>query len=85
MNAQSVSVRSPSQPHSSTLKISAEDIDQLVSDQVLQFVEGQNRAWQTALGAGVGFDKFAQTLNVVCLSGADAVSQANRLINAGEA
>ena len=65
--------------------ISPEDVDQLIAGQVLQAGAGQNPARQTAIGAGIGFNKPAQTLNVVCLSGTEAVSQANRLINAGEA
>lgn len=65
--------------------ISAEEVDQLVAGHVLQGGAGQNPARQTAVGAGIGFNKPAQTLNVVCLSGTEAVSQANRLINAGEA
>lgn len=65
--------------------ISAGDVDQLIAGQVLQAGAGQNPARQTAIGAGIGFNKPAQTLNVVCLSGTEAISQANRLINAGEA
>lgn len=65
--------------------ISADQVDQLVAGQVLQGGAGQNPARQTAIGAGIGFEKPAQTLNVVCLSGIEAVSQANRLINSGEA
>jgi len=65
--------------------ISPDKVDQLIGGQVLQAGAGQNPARQTAIGAGIGFNKPAQTLNVVCLSGTEAVSQANRLINAGEA
>ncbi|OAV61514.1 acetyl-CoA C-acyltransferase [Enteractinococcus helveticum] len=65
--------------------ISADKVDQVIAGQVLQAGAGQNPARQTAVGAGVGFNKPAQTLNVVCLSGTEAISQANRLINAGEA
>lgn len=65
--------------------VSADAVDQLVAGQVLQGGAGQNPARQTAVGAGIGFNKPAQTLNVVCLSGTEAVSQANRLIKAGEA
>src|SRR5690625_7306344 len=65
--------------------ISPAEVDQLIAGQVLQAGAGQNPARQTAIGAGIGFDKPAQTLNVVCLSGTEAISQANRLINAGEA
>ncbi|HEY4556960.1 MAG TPA: acetyl-CoA C-acyltransferase [Enteractinococcus sp.] len=65
--------------------VSPTDVDQLIAGQVLQAGAGQNPARQTAICAGIGFDKPAQTLNVVCLSGTEAVSQANRLVNAGEA
>lgn len=65
--------------------VSAEEVDQVVAGQVLQGGAGQNPARQTAVGAGIGMNVPAQTLNVVCLSGTEAVSQAARLINAGEA
>lgn len=65
--------------------VPASEVDQLIAGHVLQAGAGQNSARQTAIAAGIGFDKPTQTLNVVCLSGAEAVSQANRLINAGEA
>ena len=65
--------------------ISPDTVDQLIAGQVLQAGAGQNPARQTAIGAEIGFNKPAQTLNVVCLSGTEAISQANRLINAGEA
>ena len=65
--------------------VSPDKVDQVIAGQVLQAGAGQNPARQTAIGAGIGFNKPAQTLNVVCLSGTEAISQANRLINAGEA
>ena len=65
--------------------ITPERVDQLIAGQVLQGGSGQNPARQTAIGAGLDFTTPAQTLNVVCLSGTEAVSQANRLITAGEA
>lgn len=61
------------------------NVDAVVAGQVLQGGAGQNPARQSAIGAGIGFDVPAQTLNVVCLSGTEAVTQANRLIAAGEA
>jgi acetyl-CoA C-acetyltransferase len=57
----------------------------VIAGHVLQAGAGQNPARQTAIGSGIGFATPAQTLNVVCLSGTEAISQANRLINAGEA
>jgi acetyl-CoA C-acetyltransferase len=52
---------------------------------VLQGGAGQNPARQTAVGAGIPLNVPAITLNAVCLSGTEAVAQAVRLINAGEA
>ena len=65
--------------------VSPEQVDQVVAGQVLQGGAGQNPARQTAVGAGVPMSVPAQTINVVCLSGTEAVAQAARLINAGEA
>lgn len=65
--------------------VSPSDVDALVAGQVLQAGAGQNPARQTAVGAGIGMNVPAITLNAVCLSGAEAVSQAARLIRAGEA
>ena len=65
--------------------VSPDQVDQVVAGQVLQGGAGQNPARQTAIGAGILFTVPAQTINVVCLSGTEAVSQAVRLINAGEA
>lgn len=65
--------------------VAAEQVDTLVAGQVLQGGAGQNPARQTAVGAGIPLNVPAITLNAVCLSGTEAVSQAVRLINAGEA
>lgn len=65
--------------------VSAADVDLVVAGQVLQAGAGQNPARQTAVGAGVSMDVPAITLNAVCLSGTEAVSQAARVIAAGEA
>ena len=65
--------------------VAAEQVDALVAGQVLQAGAGQNPARQTAVAAGIPLDVPAITLNAVCLSGAEAVSQAVRLIAAGEA
>lgn len=61
------------------------DVDYVIAGQVLQAGAGQNPARQTAVGAGILLDVPALTLNAVCLSGAEAVVQAVRLVNAGEA
>ena len=65
--------------------VSPDQVDQVVAGQVLQGGAGQNPARQTSVGAGISFNVPAQTINVVCLSGTEAVAQAARLINAGEA
>lgn len=65
--------------------VSPEQVDQVVAGQVLQGGAGQNPARQTAVGSGIPMSVPAQTVNAVCLSGTEAVAQAVRLINAGEA
>lgn len=65
--------------------VAAEQVDTLIAGQVLQAGAGQNPARQTAVGAGIPMSVPALTLNAVCLSGTEAVSQAARLIRAGEA
>lgn len=65
--------------------VSPDQVDQVVAGQVLQGGAGQNPARQTAVGAGIPMNVPAQTINVVCLSGTEAVSQAARLVNSGEA
>lgn len=65
--------------------VAPEQVDQVIAGQVLQAGAGQNPARQTAVGAGIPMGVPAITLNAVCLSGAEAVAQAARLINAGEA
>lgn len=65
--------------------IAAAAVDQVVGGHVIQTGCGQNPARQTAVAAGVPNSVPAITLNSVCLSGADAVIQAVRLIELGEA
>ncbi|MBP1326308.1 acetyl-CoA C-acetyltransferase [Leucobacter exalbidus] len=65
--------------------IAPDQVEQVIAGQVLQAGAGQNPARQTAVGAGIPLTVPAITLNAVCLSGVEAVSQAVRLINAGEA
>ncbi|GAA1315138.1 acetyl-CoA C-acyltransferase [Leucobacter albus] len=65
--------------------VAADAVDLVVGGQVLQGGAGQNPARQTAVGAGIPMGVPAITLNAVCLSGTEAVSQAVRLINSGEA
>lgn len=61
------------------------ELDIVLAGHVLQAGAGQNPARQTAVAAGVPLGIPAMTLNAVCLSGLEAVSQAVRLIEAGEA
>ncbi|MBO1900414.1 acetyl-CoA C-acyltransferase [Leucobacter weissii] len=65
--------------------VPAEAVQAVVAGQVLQAGAGQNPARQTAVAAGVSMNVPAITLNAVCLSGTEAVSQAARLIASGEA
>lgn len=65
--------------------VSPEQVDQVVAGQVLQAGAGQNPGRQTAVGAGIPLNVPAQTINAVCLSGTEAVTQAARLIHSGEA
>lgn len=65
--------------------VAPDQVDTVIAGQVLQAGAGQNPARQTAVGAGIPMNVPAITLNTVCLSGTEAVSQAVRLIDAGEA
>lgn len=64
--------------------IAAQDIDYVIAGQVLQGLAGQNPARQTAIAAGVPWSVPSTTINAVCLSGTEAISQAARLISSGE-
>ena len=61
------------------------DIDAVIMGQVLQAGAGQNPARQSAVGAGIGWNVPAVTINKVCLSGLTAVIDAARMIRSGEA
>ena len=61
------------------------DVDQVIMGQVLQAGTGQNPARQSSVGAGIGWNVPALTINKVCLSGLTAVIDAARLIRSGEA
>ncbi len=64
--------------------ISASDVEETIFGQVLQGGAGQNPARQVALGAGVGVDRPAETINRVCGSGMRAVTLADVLIRIGD-
>lgn len=65
--------------------VPAENVDSVIMGQVIQAGAGQNPARQSAIGAGIGWDVPTVTINKVCLSGLAAVTDAARLIRAGEA
>jgi acetyl-CoA C-acetyltransferase len=65
--------------------ISADKVNHVIAGQVVQAAVGQNPARQSAVHAGIALDVPAITINSVCLSGAEAVSYATRLIESGEA
>lgn len=65
--------------------ISPADVDNVFAGQVLQGGAGQNPARQSAVGAGIPLSAPAMTLNVVCLSGIEAIVAGVRLIESGEA
>lgn len=66
-------------------KIPADRVEHVYMGCVLQAALGQNVARQAALKAGIPFTSTAQTLNVVCGSGLEAVNAAARLIQSEEA
>lgn len=65
--------------------IASGSVDLVLAGQVLQGASGQNPARQTAVGAGIPLTTPSSTLNIVCLSGSEAVAAAARSIMAGEA
>jgi len=65
--------------------IAPEQVQRVVAGHVLQAGAGQNPARQSAVAAGVPLTVPALTLNAVCLSGLEAVVEAERLIAGGEA
>lgn len=65
--------------------VSADEVELVVAGQVLQAGAGQNPARQTAVAAGVPLESPAITVNAVCLSGLEAIADADRRIRAGEA
>jgi acetyl-CoA C-acetyltransferase len=65
--------------------ISADKVNHVIAGQVVQAAVGQNPARQSAVHAGISLAVPAITINSVCLSGAEAVAYATRLIESGEA
>jgi acetyl-CoA C-acetyltransferase len=62
-----------------------EQVEYVYMGHVLQAGAGQITARQAAVDGGVPMDVPATTVNKVCLSGRDAISQADRRIRAGDA
>lgn len=65
--------------------VDPEDVDAVIVGQVLAAGSGQNAARQAAIGAGIGWDVPAHSVNKVCLSGLTAVIDAARMIRMGDA
>lgn len=61
------------------------DVDAVIVGQVLAAGSGQNAARQAAIGAGIGWDVPAHSVNKVCLSGLTAIVDAARMIRTGDA
>lgn len=65
--------------------ISADAVDHVYIGCVIQAGLGQNVARQASIKAGLPYTTTAETLNIVCGSGLDAVNSAARLITSGDA
>jgi len=65
--------------------IPASAVDAVLVGQVLQAGVGQNPARQAAIGAGLGWEVHAASVNKVCLSGLTAVIDAARMLRSGDA
>lgn len=61
------------------------EVDAVIVGQVLAAGSGQNAARQAAIGAGIGWDVPAHSVNKVCLSGLTAIIDASRMIRTGDA
>lgn len=64
--------------------IKGEDVDFVVMGQVLQAGLGQGPARQAAVEAGIPMSIPAVTVNKLCLSGINTITQAAQLVRAGE-
>lgn len=65
--------------------IDPDAIDAVIVGQVLAAGSGQNAARQASIGAGIGWDVPAHSVNKVCLSGLTAIIDAARMIRTGDA
>ena len=66
-------------------KVPVEQVNHVYIGNVLQAGSGQNVARQSAIKAGLPYSTTAETLNLVCGSGLDAVNSAARMIQSGDA
>ena len=60
-------------------------VDAVLVGQVLAAGSGQNPARQAAIGAGIGWDVHASSVNKVCLSGLTAIIDGARMLRLGDA
>ncbi|MBN9605311.1 MAG: acetyl-CoA C-acyltransferase [Actinomycetales bacterium] len=65
--------------------VAPERVDQVVAGQVLLAGAGQNPARQMAVAAGIPLTTPSWIVNMVCLSGAEAIAHGARLIETGDA
>ncbi|WP_243074669.1 acetyl-CoA C-acetyltransferase [Microbacterium sp. SS28] len=65
--------------------IPAGAVDAVLVGQVLPAGAGQNPARQAAIGAGIGWDVHAGSVNKVCLSGLTAIIDGARMLRLGDA
>ena len=65
--------------------IPASAVDAVLVGQVLPAGAGQNPARQAAIGAGLGWDVHAGSVNKVCLSGLTAIIDGARMLRLGDA
>lgn len=64
--------------------IKGEDVDYVIMGQVLQAGLGQGPARQAAVEAGIPMSVPGVTVNKLCLSGLNAITQAAQLVRSGE-
>ncbi|MCD1284666.1 MULTISPECIES: acetyl-CoA C-acetyltransferase [unclassified Brevibacterium] len=64
--------------------ITGEDVDCVIMGQVLQAGLGQGPARQAAVAAGIPMNVPGVTVNKLCLSGINAITQAAQLVRSGE-
>ncbi|MEZ5189603.1 MAG: acetyl-CoA C-acyltransferase [Schumannella sp.] len=65
--------------------VAPDEVERVFAGQVILGGAGQNPARQAAVGAGIPFTVPAMTINIVCLSGMEAVAAAADLIDRGDA